>query len=285
MFRYRAISFPLLLGIFAAMIFWQPWGRGLFFLLAVPAVYFATKELLEMLEKLGVPGWKQTGAALAAAGMLCYGAWECRDLTGFTIPPATMAACLPLVLLGILFTLLLARNHATVLTGAVGTLGGMALLLPLIFPIAGIYCGTGGGRNLLFLVLATKAMDTGGYIAGMSTHKLLPGGNHKIVPSISPGKSYEGTAGGLLLSLLVGWLLWRGGLSPFAGMTTTLGAAFLLAWGSFAGDLTESAMKRACNIKDSGHLLPGMGGVLDVLDSFLYNGYLFAFLLAAFPQQ
>ena len=52
-------------------------------------------------------------------------------------------------------------------------------------------------------------------------------------------------------------------------------AGILLAIGSLAGDLTESALKRACDVKDSGHIIPGMGGVFDVMDSFIYNGVIF----------
>ena len=57
----------------------------------------------------------------------------------------------------------------------------------------------------------------------------------------------------------------------------------MLGLGSFAGDLTESALKRTAGVKDSGHIIPGMGGVFDVLDSFIYNGMLFWVLYAAAP--
>ena len=58
-----------------------------------------------------------------------------------------------------------------------------------------------------------------------------------------------------------------------------LTVAPILALGSFFGDLTESALKRAADIKDSGSYIPGMGGIFDVLDSFIYNGWIFAALL------
>jgi len=62
---------------------------------------------------------------------------------------------------------------------------------------------------------------------------------------------------------------------PRAPMSWYIIAAVLLSLGSFFGDLTESAVKRLCNIKDSGSFVPGMGGAFDVLDSFIYNGMLF----------
>jgi phosphatidate cytidylyltransferase len=125
---------------------------------------------------------------------------------------------------------------------------------------------------LIFLCLVTKATDTGGYIVGTLTSK-LPGGNHKIAPKVSPKKSYEGLLGGLILSVAVSLLFYR--FAPETGRNWYILAAVVLSFGSFFGDLTESAVKRLCDIKDSGSFVPGMGGAFDVLDSFIYNGLLF----------
>ena len=127
------------------------------------------------------------------------------------------------------------------------------------------------------MILVTKAMDTGGDIFGMLSSKLLPGGNHKLCPSISPKKSWEGVAGGVVLSMLTAWCFFR--FFPDWHFEVWIGAlrlwkflAFgvLLALASIAGDLTESALKRKCGVKDSANWIPGMGGALDVLDSFIY---------------
>ena len=141
--------------------------------------------------------------------------------------------------------------------------------------IDSFYITTGGapyGAWLLFLCLATKATDSGGYIVGTLTSK-LPNGNHKIAPSLSPKKSWEGLFGGIALSLTVGWLFFK--FAGYAPLWWYLGTALVLSLGSFFGDLAESAVKRMCNIKDSGHWVPGMGGAFDVLDSFIFNGVLF----------
>ena len=112
---------------------------------------------------------------------------------------------------------------------------------------------------------------------------IMFGGNHKIVPSISPKKSWEGTAGGVILSIAVSllfyWLFCSKGIGVNAPLGWYIVAAVVLALGSFAGDLTESALKRTCDVKDSGHWIPGMGGAFDVLDSFIYNGILFWLLV------
>ena len=77
----------------------------------------------------------------------------------------------------------------------------------------------------------------------------------------------------MILSLAVAWAFYYfGGGMPLAWAML---AGVVLSLGSFFGDLTESAVKRLCGVKDSGSFVPGMGGAFDVLDSFLYNGILF----------
>ena len=111
------------------------------------------------------------------------------------------------------------------------------------------------------------ANDTGAFVVGK------PLGKHKLWPAVSPGKSWEGTVGGLLASALVAGLslglewAWLGGL---------MGAL------STAGDLTQSAWKRRRNLKDSGSLLPGHGGIMDRFDGFLLAAPVYAILWCIF---
>ena len=129
---------------------------------------------------------------------------------------------------------------------------------------------------LLYAVFAAKFTDIGAYVIGCTF------GRHKLIPRISPGKSWEGVFGGILVGTLVGTLfVWglRGVLAP-VGLTwlraIPLGAGLSVC--GVVGDLTESLFKRAANVKDSGGVIPGMGGLLDVLDSILFTApgvYLF----------
>jgi phosphatidate cytidylyltransferase len=115
-------------------------------------------------------------------------------------------------------------------------------------------------RWTLLILAVPVAMDTGGYFIGRQW------GRTKLAPRVSPGKSWEGVFGGLALALLLGWLTrhWAA-VSPAAWLTLmTLAAAI-----SVVGDLTESLLKRACGLKDSGRLIPGHGGALDRVDSIL----------------
>jgi phosphatidate cytidylyltransferase len=113
---------------------------------------------------------------------------------------------------------------------------------------------------LLFgLMAVVAAADIGAYFAGRAF------GRHKLAPSISPGKTWEGVVGGLLAVALYGalWLLLESTLTvPFPGFILLLAMASL----SVVGDLFESWLKRQAGIKDSGHILPGHGGVLDRID-------------------
>jgi phosphatidate cytidylyltransferase len=134
-----------------------------------------------------------------------------------------------------------------------------------------------GAAILLFLVIVTKSGDTAAYMTGTVTNRPM-NGNHKIVPSISPKKSWEGTFGGLVCSVVLS-LCFRG-LLPFEfSFSVALLTGVLLFAGGFIGDLLESCMKRACGVKDSASIVPGMGGVLDILDSFLINAPLFYIFL------
>ena len=93
-------------------------------------------------------------------------------------------------------------------------------------------------------------------------------GKHKLFPRISPKKSWEGTIGGGLTTL-VGGLLIAPHIEGLSYIDTTVISAIVIVFGSF-GDLVESMFKRCIEIKDSGHIMPGHGGVLDRLDSILY---------------
>ena len=140
------------------------------------------------------------------------------------------------------------------------------------------------GTNLvLFLILVTKFGDIGAYCTGTLTSK-RPAGNHKIVPTISPKKSWEGTIGGLITSVIIAYIV-AGLLGiDFGNYQYTLTAVIgiLLFVGGFVGDLSESVLKRTTGIKDSGSIIPGIGGALDLTDSLFINAPLFYICLKIF---
>ncbi|MBP5672789.1 MAG: CDP-archaeol synthase [Victivallales bacterium] len=133
---------------------------------------------------------------------------------------------------------------------------------------------------LFFMILVTKIADTGAFAAGSWTAK-RPKGNHKLIPLVSPKKSWEGLIGGTVASVvtaLVCYFCWPASVS--VGDIKIFGIVEIIVFGILAsvigllGDLAESALKRAADAKDSGHL-PGIGGILDTLDSLIFVAPLF----------
>ena len=286
MLKYRAISFPLLLALLAAIFFWPAGGKYLFMVFAPLASATAICECCRMIGRMNVPVYPKLAFAEAllltfavSAAVTCgsfLGGWDtlCMLLNVlFAIQWLAVISKKRDVIFGVLVTF-----------AVVCSLGSLYSLSIVLYPhMVGKSLFNGGGVSLLLIViLITKSMDTGGYIFGMLSAKLLPGGNHKIVPSISPKKSWEGFAGGLLLSLAVAYIFYRCCGEYNFGLYMALGAA--LAVGSFLGDITESALKRCCDIKDSGAFIPGMGGAFDVMDSLIYSGIICCVMSLVFKQ-
>lgn len=118
-----------------------------------------------------------------------------------------------------------------------------------------------GAWRVVTFIATTTFSDIGGYAAGA----LL--GRHPLAPTISPKKSWEGFAGSVIASMVVGWALVTQALEGPAWLGLLLGAVVALT--ATTGDLVESVIKRDLGIKDMGTLLPGHGGVMDRLDSLL----------------
>ncbi len=136
-----------------------------------------------------------------------------------------------------------------------------------------------GVRFALLVVLVAKASDIGGYLTGSVA------GGPKLVPRISPGKTWSGTAGGLVLAGAVALIGGRMiGATAHPGWWLLFGV--LVGLSALFGDLAESLLKRACGAKDSSVLVPTFGGVLDVVDSLVLAapvGYWFLVWLAGVP--
>jgi len=127
--------------------------------------------------------------------------------------------------------------------------------------------GAAGRYYLLYFVVITKFSDTGAYTVG----SLI--GRHKLVPRISPGKTWEGVAGAIVISTLASLLFVHFLGHKLAGMNWTHAVILGVLLGACAvvGDLIESIFKREAGAKDSGRFFPGIGGILDLVDSLLFN--------------
>jgi phosphatidate cytidylyltransferase len=128
--------------------------------------------------------------------------------------------------------------------------------------------GTSGAILLLWLLAVTKFTDMGAYITGSMI------GRHKMIPHISPGKTWEGFGGALVFAQLAAcglYALFPLHLDFMKGWGHVVFLGFLLPILAVIGDLAESILKRAINAKDSGTMLPGIGGSLDLIDSICFT--------------
>lgn len=131
---------------------------------------------------------------------------------------------------------------------------------------------TYGFEYVLLMAFATYGSDTGAYFTGMAI------GKHKLIPRLSPKKTIEGSIGGILFGTLisVGYGFYMNVLNTYPWLIL---ACIVLTMTGQVGDLVFSAVKRHFGVKDYSNLLPGHGGILDRVDSLLYNSIVFGLFL------
>lgn len=192
---------------------------------------------------------------------------------GFWVPPVSVVALVVPVLLTVV---LFARGVAggplaatgTTLTGVLYT-GGMLSFVYALRYHDFVVDARGGLALVLLPVLVTWCNDSGAYVAGRTW------GRAKLMPSVSPGKTWAGAYGAVAASVLATWALAAFVLPPMAHVTlrpvgiVVVGVVLSLA--AQVGDLAESMFKREAGVKDSSQLIPGHGGVLDRVDSLLFT--------------
>lgn len=157
------------------------------------------------------------------------------------------------------------------------SLFGQLTILPCfaaMVALKGWPAGFDGAWLVLSVLLLVWGADTGAYFVGKAI------GKTKLIPKVSPGKTREGLAGGMAVCALLCLVAWQ--IKPEISLIEALILGMVTALASALGDLSESMFKRAANIKDSGSLLPGHGGVLDRVDSITAAMPVFASLLLLF---
>lgn len=278
--RLENAEAPRWIGEWFGALRW-PAGSALFAAMAVLFLPLAARELAQLLRAQGVA----TSAPLMAVGAIlgAYLMWAPRSVPWAVHLQGPFGLALLLSLTLLLGVPLLAREQriAGVSAGAGGLL--VAVVWLGIFP--GFLLAMRAHWSawvILGVVLTTKSSDIGAYFVGKAI------GRHKLIPWLSPGKTWEGLAGGVVGAAAVGaGLAWLWGFMPAAyGRIDPLWGAICGASFAFIGqlgDLGESLLKRGAGAKDSGRTLPGMGGVLDVLDSPLAVGPVAWWLLVVVP--
>jgi phosphatidate cytidylyltransferase len=260
-----AVALPVL--IFAAL--WsQPY---LFHAIAFVAILAAVYELFNIAELAGVRPFRTVGFVAAGAALAVAAAGRV-DLSGVVLAVMTVALMVSML------TRVADMSRALVSAGATAlAVLYVAVLGSYIVAVRAVRPADVAGKLLLLFFVTIMANDIGAYFTGRAL------GRRKLAPRVSPGKSVEGFAGGLVVGVL-GALAWK--YAAFEELPASHAAGLGLVMGVLGplGDLCESLLKRGSNVKDAASILPGHGGFLDRLDSMLLNApvlyYYYALVLS-----
>ncbi len=265
--RLRLRSWWVMIGIFAVALLLS---RTASIVLLAFVSFLALKEYLSLVPSRRADRRVMFWAYLAIpiqylwVGLQWYGMF-------IIFIPVYMFLLLPLRMVTIGETRDFVRAAGTLHWGLMTTVFSLSrAVFLLVLPEAG-NPGAGGAGLLVFLVLLTEANDVAQYGWGRTL------GRHKVIPKVSPGKTWEGLLGGIATTAFLACALapW---LTPFTALEG-LGVGLLLGAAGFVGDVTISALKRDVGVKDSGTILPGHGGILDRVDSLTYTAPLFFHLV------
>ena len=273
----RLLSSVILVGIVLGSLFWFP--LWVYALVITSFVAIALYEFFTMVRHRGILVHRPLSMTL---GVIFIGLVAWRSLvepglmpTPIMGPGATAISWMwdifwPATIVIIFIRQFMRENTFEALGGLATTLFGLAYIAALFsyfFYIRAIDAHQGAWL-VLFLILVTKLGDVGAYAVGNAI------GRHTLISRISPRKTTEGFIGAAVFSAVAA-LLARSMLGrPIEPPMALLLGGFLGVSGQL-GDLAESLLKRDCQVKDSGTLLPGLGGMLDVLDSLLFTAPLF----------
>ncbi|HZM02278.1 MAG TPA: CDP-archaeol synthase [Candidatus Saccharimonadales bacterium] len=237
---------------------------------------------------LAVTGLMEFYGMVSKLGHACYSCWgigagvlllistfvHISGQFGFAASPSRINdfenSLFVLFVLGLCVRQFLSRQVTTGIVAISTTLFGIMYvpwLLNFIQKINFFGPGVEGHYYVLYFVIVTKFSDCGAYLVG----SLI--GKHKMIPRISPGKTWEGFCGAVVVSTAASVIFARLAGAHLAGMTLphAIILGVILSMAAVLGDLIESLFKREAGLKDSGRLFPGIGGILDLLDSLLFN--------------
>lgn len=256
MFTARLATAIVLLAVCISALFYLPnaWWTALL----LPVLLAASREWAALAGLQGAARWMFSGLVLASAVVASVLAAGFPVVAGRPTSPEAMiygAGCAFWLLIAVPWLARFWHVRSVLILASTGWI----VLVPAWLALARLQ--ESPGRLLAVLAIVWLA-DTAAYLSGRAW------GRHKLAPSISPGKTWEGVAGAAVAVAVYYFVLSR--VAPEWGWWSGYGGAILFAGVavmSVVGDLFESAIKRQAGVKDSGTLLPGHGGVLDRIDS------------------
>ena len=239
----------------------------LYVLTVVILISIGLYEFFTLIEKKGIPMYKYFGTVIGIIIPL-------STYFRFELTKGWELLFLSLALIG-LFILQFSRRENTNAVLAISTTMFGVLYIAWFFTFMIKLRIMPYGMALVgCLLLVTKGADIGAFLLGVKW------GRHSLIPRISPNKTVEGTLGGIAFGIL-GALASKSFLPdlPVFSWVNMIFLGISLSVLGLLGDLSESLIKRDCEAKDSGNLLPGMGGILDVIDSLLFTAPAFYFYI------
>ena len=247
-------------------------SNTVFLLLMCTLVVVGLLEFYGIAEKRGLPSFRFFG--IAGGVLLIVGTFlHFTGKLGISGTPSRVndfeVVFIILFVLGLCVRQFLAKTNAAGILTISTTLFGLMYVAWLLNFIQKInyFPGVNGTFYVLYFILVTKFSDTGAYVVG----SLI--GRNKMIPRISPGKTWEGFGGAILFSVGASIAFARFLPDKLSGMSLphAIILGLVLATAAVIGDLIESLFKREAGVKDSGAFFPGIGGILDLLDSLLFN--------------
>jgi len=245
---------------------------GVFILFIFVLAMAGLAEFYDLAEKRGIACFKWCG--LFGGALLMLGTFlELIGKIGTQGSPARVndfeTGFIILFVLGLCVRQLASKSNTAGITAIAVTLFGLMYVPWLLNFIQKInfFPGVDGKYFVLYFILVTKFSDMGAYAVG----SLI--GKHKMIPRISPGKTWEGFGGAIAVSTISSLVFVHFLGDKMFGMNWihAIILGIVLSSTAVVGDLIESLFKREAGVKDSGNLFPGIGGILDLLDSLLFN--------------
>lgn len=234
----------------------------LIFILCAGIAVLAARELARILTENGVTASRRITCTAAVAGLLPASLIP-SDVPALEAVAITSSTAVVMLLAALAFY---SRNKTV--EGTVAAAGGTLLSFVYIGVLGSFLLAVRRDHSvwiLLWVLLVAKTCDIGAYFTGRSI------GRHKLIPWLSPGKTWEGLIGGMLAAAAAGAggviLLRLAGHTAIPGPLNGAAAGAVFGLVGQMGDLIESMFKRDAGRKDSGRILPGFGGVLDLIDS------------------
>ena len=237
-----------------------------FQLLVVAASAVACRELARMFERTGRPiaTWLTVGVGAALTASFATSLYTGLGIDGHAVRWMPTPELALLVGVGLICSAPLWSSGRPLVESTANTLFGAIYIGWLLGYAIWLQGRADGPQLVLFLVGVTWAGESAAYLVGSSV------GRHRLAPVLSPGKTVEGAIAQVIVSIAAAlalgfWLL------PACGLLGAAGAGVVLGVIGQVGDLAESAIKRSIGTKDTGDLIPGHGGMLDRIDSLLFN--------------